>query len=111
MDELKRIPPQDAWHETQGENETYALLVFASESDDQWRQHRLKGSIARPALEAALDGMARDRKIIFYATGPDDEPARQAAEACAERGFRNVAILWGGYQAWKAAGFPTDSAV
>lgn len=108
MDDPKRICPQDAWHEIQGENGCYALLVYAPEAEEGWRRQRLKGSVSRAALESDAAGLAHDRMIIFYAASADDAAACDAARTWAERGYYNVSVLWGGYEAWKAAGYPAE---
>lgn len=53
----------------------------------------------------------RDAAIIVYDESGETLTARTAKEKLERAGYRNVAILEGGLQAWLAAGYPLEPAV
>jgi rhodanese-related sulfurtransferase len=63
-------------------------------------------------LEHAADCVPdRDATIVVYDDSGTTQAAHVAREKLARAGYRNVAILEGGLQAWLAAGFAVESGV
>jgi rhodanese-related sulfurtransferase len=52
-----------------------------------------------------------DRTVVVYDDSGTTQAARTAREKLVRAGYRNVAILEGGLQAWQAAGFAVESSV
>ena len=60
-------------------------------------------------LESRLGDLPTDRRLVFYCSCPAEELALEAARyVLAQRGGR-VAVLVGGFDAWRASGGPTDA--
>ncbi|MFP5247911.1 MAG: rhodanese-like domain-containing protein, partial [Thermoanaerobaculia bacterium] len=55
--------------------------------------------------------LPQDKLIVAYCTCKAEELSLEAAMALARKhGFERVAVLHGGYPAWKDAGYPTEGA-
>jgi rhodanese-related sulfurtransferase len=69
----------------------------------------IPGAILVPlaALLDRIDGLDPEATTVVYCAG--GYRSSIAASALAARGFARVADLLGGYDAWKAAGFPTEA--
>ncbi len=50
-----------------------------------------------------------DKLIVTYCTCKAEETSIEAAQLLAKHGFAHVAVMQGGYPAWKEAGLPTES--
>ena len=50
----------------------------------------------------------RDRDVILYCSCPNEATAAKAALLLRERGIRRVRPLLGGYDAWRARGYPLE---
>lgn len=53
--------------------------------------------------------LAEEKLIVAYCTCKSEETSLDAAMRLSELGFANVAVLQGGFPAWTAAGFSTES--
>jgi membrane protein DedA with SNARE-associated domain/rhodanese-related sulfurtransferase len=60
------------------------------------------------ALEAALEGIPRDRDVVVYCACPNEVTAVKVAMQLRERGIRRVRPLLGGIDAWVLAGFEIE---
>jgi rhodanese-related sulfurtransferase len=60
------------------------------------------------ALEAALEGIPRDRDVVVYCACPNDVSAVKVAMQLRERGIHKVRPLLGGIDAWVLAGFEIE---
>jgi NhaP-type Na+/H+ or K+/H+ antiporter/rhodanese-related sulfurtransferase len=71
---------------------------------------RIPGSFRLPVDELAdhFDSLPRDRPTVLYCACPADVTAARAALVLIEHGYENVFALAGGWNAWLAAGYPTD---
>jgi rhodanese-related sulfurtransferase len=69
----------------------------------------MPGAIRLPlaALLGRLDELDPSATTVVYCAG--GYRSSIAASALAARGFARVADILGGYDAWKAAGFPTET--
>ncbi len=57
-------------------------------------------------LEAHADRIPRDRDIILYCTCPSEETSAKVAMQLHKLGIKRVRPLKGGFDGWKAAGYP-----
>ena len=58
------------------------------------------------ALAARKGELPSDRRLVFYCSCPAEELALDAARLLLRAGDQRVAVLVGGYDAWRAAGAP-----
>ncbi len=67
---------------------------------------QIPGSLHVPleALDLHVGKLPRDRDIVLYCTCPNEASAAQVAKLLMERGYRRVRPLYGGLDAWIAAG-------
>jgi membrane protein DedA with SNARE-associated domain/rhodanese-related sulfurtransferase len=72
---------------------------------------RIPGAVHIPltAAQQHLGDLPRDREIICYCTCPNEASAAQVAKLLMNNGFRKVRPLYGGLDAWVAAGYAVDS--
>jgi rhodanese-related sulfurtransferase len=71
----------------------------------------LPGAIWMPLglLQSRAGELPEDKLLVTYCTCKAEESSLEAALLLAKGGFERVAVLHGGYPAWTAAGFPTES--
>jgi membrane protein DedA with SNARE-associated domain/rhodanese-related sulfurtransferase len=71
---------------------------------------RIPGALHVPLLEVEqhLKDFPRDREIVAYCTCPNEASAAQVAKLLMNSGFRKVRPLYGGLDAWIAAGYAVD---
>jgi membrane protein DedA with SNARE-associated domain/rhodanese-related sulfurtransferase len=71
---------------------------------------RIPGALHVPLLEVEqhLRDFPRDREIVSYCTCPNEASAAQVAKLLMNSGFRKVRPLYGGLDAWIAAGYAVD---
>jgi membrane protein DedA with SNARE-associated domain/rhodanese-related sulfurtransferase len=71
---------------------------------------RIPGALHVPLLEIEqhLRDLPRDREIVAYCTCPNEASAAQVAKLLMNNGFRRVRPLFGGLDAWIAAGYAVD---
>ena len=72
---------------------------------------RIPGALHVPLHEAQqhLTDLPRDREIVAYCTCPNEASAAQVAKLLMNNGFRRVRPLYGGLDAWIAAGYAVDA--
>ena len=63
MAEIRRVPPQEAWHKVKAGE---ALLVCAYGSEEMCGQMLLEGAITLGELNSRLSGIKKEQEIIFY---------------------------------------------
>jgi membrane protein DedA with SNARE-associated domain/rhodanese-related sulfurtransferase len=71
---------------------------------------RIPGALHVPLLEVKqhVRDLPRDREIVSYCTCPNEASAAQVAKLLMDSGFRKVRPLYGGLDAWIAAGYAVD---
>ena len=71
----------------------------------------LPGAVWMPlgVMNSRAGELPDDKLIVLYCTCKAEETSLEAAMLLAKQGFSRVAVLHGGYPAWTAAGFPTES--
>jgi membrane protein DedA with SNARE-associated domain/rhodanese-related sulfurtransferase len=72
---------------------------------------RIPGALHIPLtqIQQHLGDLPRDREIISYCSCPNEASAAQAAKLLIDSGFTRVRPLYGGLDAWIAAGFAVDA--
>jgi rhodanese-related sulfurtransferase len=80
----------------------------ARELEPRW----IPGALHVPLQEVAqrLKELPRDREIILYCTCPSEASAARVAKILMNHGFRKVRPLYGGLDAWVAAGYAVEQA-
>ncbi len=74
---------------------------------------QIPGSLHVPleALDLHIGNLPRDRDIVLYCTCPNEASAAQVAKLLMDRGYKRVRPLFGGLDAWVAAGYRIESLV
>jgi rhodanese-related sulfurtransferase len=88
-------------------------LVFVdARSPKAWDESdaKLPGAIRLPPdqVEQHLHELPHDQPIVIYCAGPHEASSARVAEELAARGFKNAHPLYGGFNAWKEAGYPLE---
>ena len=108
---LKILSPE-ALRERLGGEEPPALIDVLV--DDHFKAVHLPGSVNVCVYEIVfLENMAKlipdkDREIVVYGSGDRSLEALNAAEKLVNAGYRNVSMLRGGLDGWKALGYPVE---
>ena len=50
----------------------------------------------------------KDKEVIFYCTCPGDKTSRAVLRQALDLGFFKIKFLKGGFEAWKAKGYPVE---
>ena len=71
----------------------------------------LPGAVWMPigVMQSRAGELPEDKLLVTYCTCKEEESSLEAAMLLAKGGFTRVAVLHGGYPAWTAAGYPTES--
>ncbi len=91
-----------------------ALFVDARR-DLFYRQERISSAVCLPfsqyeKYEGAFEKqVAKDTAMILYCSGYGCEDSHQLAKRLQEKGYRRMAVFYGGFPEWKQAGYPTES--
>ncbi len=108
--EFPKLSGEDLRHRLAGEQRILVLDVRELQ-EIAALPRKLPGAHHVPATElrARCGELRRDRLIVVYGSPAGPEPAQRAAEVLRQAGFRELAILEGGFQKWLAAGYPTEA--
>ena len=81
----------------------------ARELEPRW----IPGALHVPLPDVArhLKELPRDREIILYCTCPSEASAARVAKILMNHGFKRVRPLYGGLDAWVAAGYAVATAM
>jgi len=87
------------------------LRVLDVRTHSEWERGHLPGALHVPLqqLRGALDGLDRERPLAVHCQG-----GYRSAMACSlleGAGFTSLLNVQGGYDAWTAAGLPTEKAL
>jgi rhodanese-related sulfurtransferase len=89
-----------------------ALTIVDVRDRSQFNSHHIMGAVCMPISELtgrALTSLELDRDIYIY--GETDDETVEAAVQLRQVGYRNISELRGGVAAWKAVGYPIESAL
>jgi rhodanese-related sulfurtransferase len=95
-------------HEARQAQEAGAHLLDVREKDE-WDGGHIAGAILHPLPYIASDpdvGVAADTAIVTYCKAGGR--AERAAEILRADGYNDVQAMCGGFEDWKAAGYPTE---
>jgi membrane protein DedA with SNARE-associated domain/rhodanese-related sulfurtransferase len=83
--------------------------ITARALEPQW----IPGALHVPLPDVArhLKELPRDRDIILYCTCPSEASAARVAKILMSHGFKRVRPLYGGLDAWVAAGYAVEKSV
>ena len=87
--------------------------IFVDANDPRvFSNERIEGAInippVGPELEAAGWLTGTESSVICYASEESQRQAGVVADKLIEMGARKVFVLYGGLEAWQAAGYPTE---
>jgi len=88
-----------------------ALTIVDVRDRTQFNSHHIMGAVCMPLHELAhraLTSLELDRDIYIY--GETDDETVEAAAQLRQIGYKNISELRGGVAAWKAVGYPIESA-
>ncbi len=108
---LKTVSPE-VLRERLGEGKPIALIDVLV--DDHFKAVHLPGAVNVCVYEiVCLENMAKlipdkDREIVVYGSGDRSLEAVNAAEKIVDAGYRNVSMLQGGLDGWKALGYAVE---
>lgn len=71
---------------------------------------RIPGAVHVPlhAIGQHARNLSRDREVVLYCTCPNEVSAAEAAKLLIDAGFKRVRPLYGGLDAWIAAGYTVE---
>lgn len=104
-----RMVTAEALNSRMQENQDFYLIDTLPE--DHFRRIRLPGSFNACVFEVTfidqVEAITRDRDagIVLYGSSGRSKDALTAAEKLSRAGYRDIGILDGGLDAWRAAGF------
>ena len=101
-------------------NELYRLLDSGaaplivdvrSQTAQSLEPRRIPGALHVPVqdMESRIRELPRDREIVVYCTCPNEASAAKVAKLLMSYGFRRVRPLYGGLDAWIAAGYAVET--
>ena len=86
-----------------------ALTIIDVRSRNAYNSTRITGAVSLPMsqlVSGALNNFELERDIYVY--GRNEQETAAAAAQLRAAGYKNVAELVGGFNAWKAANFPIE---
>ncbi len=108
---VKTLNLQQAYELFQGGQ---ALFIDARDPKE-YQELRVAGAINLPPDKfkerdnPALNGIAKDRRIVVYCGEVNCDLALKVAEKLQAAGFTQVAAFLGGFRAWDEAGYPAET--
>jgi rhodanese-related sulfurtransferase len=107
-DGVRRITPQ----ETQDLLTKNQAVVIDVRSEPAYKAGHIKGSRLLPVNQflAHVDELPKDKLIVTYCSCPTEHTSAAAVINLKTKGLTNAAALLGGYDAWKNAGLPIETA-
>lgn len=89
-----------------------SMILIDVRSVDDWKSASTKIKTARRVtieeIEKQQKSWQKSLEIIAYCACSDDTTILLATERLKKAGFKNVKALWGGWNAWIEAGYPTE---
>lgn len=90
-------------------------VVFADgRSQSEWDQSHIPGALPLPLNDfgkgytAAEPKLKKAKIILAYCHGEGCHLSDSLAQNLVDKGFKNVAVFWGGFPAWTAAHLPLE---
>ena len=87
------------------------ILVVDTRYKEQYDVDHVKGAVSAPLSTIMEEGWVppTDKEIILYCGWPNEDTSARAALELINKGFSEIKVLKGGYDAWKAAGYPMET--
>jgi len=87
------------------------IVDVRSETARTLEPRRIPGAVHVPVqdMERHIKELPRDREIVLYCTCPNEASAAKVAKLLMSHGFRRVRPLYGGLDAWIAAGYTVET--
>ena len=87
------------------------IVDVRSETARSLQPRRIPGAVHVPVqdMERHIQELPRDREIVLYCTCPNEASAAKVAKLLMGHGFRRVRPLYGGLDAWIAAGYAVET--
>jgi rhodanese-related sulfurtransferase len=93
-------------------DERSSVLILDVRSADGWKTATTKIKSARRVViedvEKQMKSWPKSQEIIAYCACSDDATSLNVTQMLKKAGFKNVKALWGGWNAWQEAGYPTE---
>ncbi len=107
--EPERITAEELVHRLEA-GEEFLILDVRPKQAYRLSPVRIKGAIRVPPgnIDARFRELPANKPIVVYCNDTGEETAARAARILTERGFRDVRVLRGGFDAWLRAGYPLD---
>ncbi len=106
--DVPRVTPAELQAAMQ-KNEAVAIDVRGTVP---WQMEHIQDAVWLPLglmKDRALKQLPQDKLLVTYCTCKAEETSLEAAMLLSSMGFEKVAVLHGGYPAWKTAGLPVVS--
>lgn len=87
------------------------IVDVRSRTAQSLEPRRIPGALHVPVqeMESRIKELPRDREIVLYCTCPNEASAAKVAKLLMGYGFRRVRPLYGGLDAWIAAGYAVET--
>ncbi|MFN8108646.1 MAG: rhodanese-like domain-containing protein [Thermoleophilia bacterium] len=84
--------------------------VDVRDRDYRGSDEQIKGAIRIDPMEfeGLIDGLPQGRELIFYCDRPGEATSLKIAMWSFDHGRPRVGVVVGGWEAWKAAGYPVE---
>jgi rhodanese-related sulfurtransferase len=105
-DDVRRISIADA----KAEFERGKAIIIDVRGEAVYKLGHIKGAklIGFTEIASRFAELPKDKTIVLYCSCPAEHSSVAAAQQLKTKGVENTAALVGGYNAWKAAGFPVE---
>jgi len=89
------------------------LMILDVRVAREWERskEKIQGAIREDPEKVKnwADQYPKDKTLVLYSSGPDDETSSRIARQLMARGFTKVYVLKDGWNGWKEAGFSVES--
>ncbi len=91
-------------------NPNLTIIDVRYEKDWGNSNMKIKGAIREDYMrvETWAENYPKGKFIVLYCACPDERTSARAARELLDRGFTNVRVLKGGWDAWVKAGYPVE---
>jgi rhodanese-related sulfurtransferase len=86
------------------------VLIVDVRSEESFKRGHIKGAISVPLDKIEEQKIPSEKKIVTYCSCPAEQTSGKAVDDLIKRGYKNVAALVGGYEAWVDKGYPVEKA-
>lgn len=107
--EPERISAEELMRRVEG-GEEFLFLDVRPKQSYRLSPVRIKGAVrvAPNDIGTRFSQLPANKPIVVYCSEPGDATAVRVVRILLDRGFRNVLVLRGGFDAWLRAGYPVE---